>query len=166
MCRHEQTTLPPIPASVTQARHWVTDLLGRWDLAAAADDLRLVVSELVGNAVLHARTVVQVALSIADGVLELSVRDNHHRSPRPRAHGEDEPSTGGRGLMLVEALSDEWGVAERMDGKEVWFRVAAPAGWRYARECVCAEPVAEHAIRTSSGRLVVLMRPGDLPGED
>ena len=164
MCRHEEAQLSPVPASVSEARRWVTDLLTSWDLAAAADDLRLVVSELVGNAVLHARTMLRVALSIAGGVLELTVGDHDTRSPRPRRQRSDDEATSGRGLMLVEALSDDWGVSERMDGKEVWFRVAAPAGWRYADRCVCAEPTGDGLHRTGSGRLVVAMRPDDLPG--
>ena len=166
MCRYEETELSPLPASVSEARRWVTDLLARWDLAAAVDDLRLVVSELVGNAVVHARTMLHVTVSIADGVLELTVGDHSPRSPRPRAQRADDPAIGGRGLMLVEALSDDWGVSERMDGKEVWFRVAAPAGWRYANRCVCAEPDSHSARRTGSGRRVIVMNPDDLPGSD
>jgi len=166
VCRYEQTTLPPDPAAAGQARRWLTELLVRWDLADAADDLRVVVSELVSNAVLHARTILDVALSVAEGVLELSVSDRDPRSPRPRPQRSDDYATGGRGLVLVEALSDDWGIAERMGGKEVWFRVAAPAGWRYAEACVCTETAGNAHQRTASGRRVTVMDPDALPGTD
>ena len=165
MCRYEETRLPSDPSSAREARRWVAELLARWDLTDAVEDLRLVVSELVSNAVVHARTGVDVVLSIAEGVLELVVRDHNPRSPRPRARRADDAATGGRGLLLVEELSDAWGVAERMDGKDVWFRVAAPRGWRYADACVCAEPTSDGERRTASGRRVVPMTPGPLPGE-
>ena len=166
MCRYEQTTLPPHPAAAGHARRWLTDLLIQWDLADAADDLRVVVSELVSNAVLHARTALDVALSIAEGVLELSVSDRDPRSPRPRPQRADDSATSGRGLVLVEALSDDWGISQRMDGKDVWFRVAAPAGWRYAQACVCTEAARGAHRRAASGRRVAVMNPQALPGSD
>lgn len=162
MCRYEQTRLPPEPASAGAARRWVAQLLTGWGLAAAADDLRLVVSELVSNAVLHARTVVEVALSVAEGVIELAVVDHNPRSPRPRAANPGVEATGGRGLLLVQELSDDWGLHESADGKAVWFRVAAPDGWDYARRCGCAESQPATQRRTASGHRVVLM--DALPG--
>jgi len=114
--------LPAQPRSTGVARRWVADLLTRWDLTGAVDDFRLVVSELVSNAVLHARTAIEVVLSIADGVIELAVRDSNPRSQRPRVIDPSLDATGGRGLLLVQELSDEWGVAERMNGKDVWLR--------------------------------------------
>ncbi|HET6909407.1 MAG TPA: ATP-binding protein [Mycobacteriales bacterium] len=165
MCRLETTTLTPEPASAGEARRWVTDLLNRWDLAAVVDDLRLVVSELVSNAVLHARTAVEVVLSVGEGVIELAVRDRNPRTPRPRVANRGAEAAGGRGLLLVQELSDDWGVSERMDGKDVWFRVAAPEGWRYANACVCSDKPAEtDERRTSSGARVIVMDPRALPG--
>lgn len=163
MCRYERTTLPPTTVAAGQARAWMVDLLDRWDLATSVEDLRLVTSELVSNAVLHARTVIDVALSVAEGVVELSVSDRDARSPRPRPQRPDATAVGGRGLMLVELLSDDWGVAERMDGKEVWFRVATP-GWRYADACTCDEPNDEDHRRTASGQRVALLEPEAPPG--
>ena len=163
MCRYARTTLPPSPRAAGEARVWVADLLGRWDLAPVIDDLRLVASELVSNAVLHARTVIDVALSVSDGTLELSVNDCDGRSPRPRPQRPDDTSTGGRGLFLVEALSDDWGVAERMDGKEVWFRIAAPPGSRRTAACACPHRTDDYR-RTASGQRVALIEPDVLPG--
>lgn len=164
MCRYEETRLPPEPSAAGQARAWVAERLAAWDVTGVVDDVRLVVSELVSNAVLHARTVIEVVLSIAEGVIELAVRDHNPRTPRPRVQRADDAATSGRGLMLVEALSDDWGVAERMEGKEVWFRLAAPSGWRYAHRCVCAEDPGGDIRRLGSGRRVVVMDPDALPG--
>jgi anti-sigma regulatory factor (Ser/Thr protein kinase) len=165
VCRLETTTLTPEPASVGEARRWVSDLLARWDLAALVDDLRLVVSELVSNAFLHARTAVDVVLSVGEGVVELAVHDHNARTPRPRVADRGLDAAGGRGLLLVQELSDSWGVSERMDGKDVWFRIAAPQGWRYSSRCVCpAPPASTDERRTPSGARVILMDPRELPG--
>ncbi len=164
MCRYDETTLPPEPSAAGRARSWVAERLSAWEVSAVVDDLRLVVSELVSNAVLYARTAVDVMLSIGEGVIELTVRDHNPRTPRPRPQQADEAATGGRGLVLVEALSDDWGVAERMAGKEVWFRLSAPDGWCYAAQCVCPEQGVHDVRRLGSGRRVVVMDTDTLPG--
>jgi hypothetical protein len=60
---------------------------------------------------------------------------------------------GGRGLLLVDALSAEWGVSPLSDGKAVWIRTPVPAGWPYAANCPCAE--AAQPTLLGSGRPVV-----------
>ncbi len=157
VCRYDEVTLPPEPWAAGVARAWVADRLAEWELAGPAHDLRLVVSELVTNAVLHARTKIEVSLAVAEDVIELSVRDHHPRLPRPRRQWSGDAATG-RGLMLVEALSDDWGVADRMDGKEVWLRVGVPRGWRYTGGCGCAEEPVADVRRVGSGRRVVVNR--------
>ncbi len=164
VCRYEQTTLPPEPSAAGRARAWVADRLGAWDVAGDVDDLRLVVSELVSNAVLYAKTTIDVVLSIGEGVVELTVCDRSPGTARPQAKPADDGATGGRGLVLVQALSDDWGVTERMDGKHVWFRTALPPGWRYTDRCVCARRSASGTRTLGSGRSVVVIDPGALPG--
>ncbi len=137
----------------------MADRLSTWDVTDAADDLRLAVSELVGNAVLYARTAIDVALAIGEGVIELAVRDHNPHTQQPRSQLADDAATSGRGLMLVDALSDDWGVTERMDGKEVWLRVAAPAGWRDTDRCICSQQPAADTRRLGSGRHLVVMDP-------
>jgi anti-sigma regulatory factor (Ser/Thr protein kinase) len=60
---------------------------------------------------------------------------------------------GGRGLLLVDALSANWGVSPLSDGKAVWIRTPVPHGWPHAADCPCAD--AEQPIALGSGRLVV-----------
>jgi anti-sigma regulatory factor (Ser/Thr protein kinase) len=131
------------------------------------DELTLTVSELVTNAVLHARTQIEVELCVMGGAVTVSVIDRDPRPPvirpvrldlladldaagadlgPPVTHALDDrhPNSyvgsggsvaGGRGLLIVDALADEWGVAERADGKEVWLTV--PVEWTHEHECVC-----------------------------
>jgi len=83
------------------------------------EDLRLVVSELVTNAVTHARTSVTVTLQELPFCVMLTV----HEHPPARRSGviERAGDTGGRGLAIVEQVSSEWGVSPGVDGdKSVW----------------------------------------------
>jgi hypothetical protein len=60
---------------------------------------------------------------------------------------------GGRGLLLVDAVSAQWGVSPLSDGKAVWVRTPVPEGWPHAADCSCAE---EHQPTIlASGRPVV-----------
>ena len=86
-----------------------------------ADDAKLVLSELMTNAMLHGGgcTGVEI-LSIADG-LRIEVRDGSHIPPllgRP-----SEESLTGRGLRLVARLSERWGATFQGDGKVVWAEI-------------------------------------------
>jgi anti-sigma regulatory factor (Ser/Thr protein kinase) len=82
-------------------------------------DVRVVVSELATNAIVHANTAFSVTLHGDDSSVALEVRDGSARgvvlSPLSRT------STSGRGLVIVDRLSDRWGVAHHADGgKSVW----------------------------------------------
>ena len=111
-------------ASVPVGRHFVRDQLLDWGLAAAVDDASLAVTELIANAVKHARTVVQVTV-VVDGDIEVSVRD---RSPQmSRAARLPEPfAESGRGLRIVAAVSSDWGITPEASGKRMWFRLPLP----------------------------------------
>jgi serine/threonine-protein kinase RsbW len=91
----------------------------------------VVVSELVTNAVVHAGTVLEITYTAVDGELQVGVRDQDPGGPIARwATAESAPglgsvspvAAGGRGLVIVEALADEWGVSDTGDGKRVWAR--------------------------------------------
>ncbi|WP_406392613.1 SpoIIE family protein phosphatase [Streptomyces sp. NBC_00882] len=105
-----------------------------------ADDAVVVVSELVTNAVIHAGTDVELdcRLEAHTGALVVEVLD-HHPSRAPR-DGDPEPSYGtpeyGRGLRLVAALSETWGITYRTGAKTVWAQL--PAGGKEALDGIQA----------------------------
>jgi anti-sigma regulatory factor (Ser/Thr protein kinase) len=87
------------------------------------DVFLLLLSELVTNAVRHTRGArVEVELSM-DGTVMASVYDDSPDRPRLRRAGPDD--TSGRGLALVERLSDRWGSERLAQGNRVWFQVSA-----------------------------------------
>jgi len=116
--------LPPTTDSVPMARRFVRARLvdGAVDVDAAA----LLVSEVVTNAILHARTTVTLSVDVADEVVRIAVRDG---SPvRPRPHAFAPTSATGRGLQLLDRLARRWGVdADPVTGgKIVWFEMGEP----------------------------------------
>jgi anti-sigma regulatory factor (Ser/Thr protein kinase) len=83
----------------------------------------LVTSELVTNAILHARTDVGLVLRLNGPSIVLEVTDSSP-VPVPPPHIPNPDDTSGRGLYLVDVLADEWGVrSEHGGGKTVWIRV-------------------------------------------
>lgn len=116
-------TLPREPESAATARRLVRDACAAWWLESLADDAALVVSELVANAVQHARREsIRVRVErTAPATVVVVVSDFDRRPPVPRApHDEDED---GRGLALVEVLAADWGADQRRWGKVVWARL-------------------------------------------
>ncbi|MFE4830257.1 ATP-binding protein [Streptomyces sp. NPDC056672] len=116
---------------VAFARLELRKVLADWGLSELEDSAVLIVSELVSNAGLHARVtpeqVVETRYLRSAGGLRIEVRDGSSERPRPRA--VDPEASDGRGLLLVEALADAWGVAERAGpGKVVWAELALPVG--------------------------------------
>lgn len=112
--------------SVPLARSWLRGLLAGWDLAGVTDSAELVLSELLSNAVRNSEEPVEVLARAVDDEVVVEVFDRSHRLPIPRDASEDDPS--GRGLVVTEALSREWGVRERLDGKVVWARIGELTG--------------------------------------
>jgi anti-sigma regulatory factor (Ser/Thr protein kinase) len=125
MDAHVCAVLPPRPSSASLARELVSSACRAWQLEALCDDLSLVVTELVGNAVRHAGTVVVVRLTHIEGGVRLEVNDGSTTPLRRRpAAPSDE---GGRGLMLVDALSTRYGVEPATPGKRVWVELLVGA---------------------------------------
>ncbi|WP_438485229.1 ATP-binding protein [Streptomyces sp. S186] len=111
--------------AVGELRGELRELLGRWappDGGAPADPevAALLTSELVTNALLHTDGGAVVTARVTDR-LRVEVRDFAERRPEPRAPSVD--GTSGRGLMLVRALADAWGIRPEGVGKCVWFEL-------------------------------------------
>lgn len=100
------------------ARRFVTDRLEEWEAGEYTETAALLVSELVSNAVLHARTAATVAIHLSESRLRLEVSDLSPRQPLIRSYGEE--ATTGRGLGMVVALARRWGVQPTSAGKTVW----------------------------------------------
>ena len=118
--------LPYSSASAQIARSHVADALAGLRRADLADDASSLVSELVTNAVLHARTEITLSLEPCRDGLRVAVTDGSSVLPRWSPHLAT--ATSGRGLLLVERLSTRWG-AEPLQGggKVVWAEIDQPA---------------------------------------
>jgi anti-sigma regulatory factor (Ser/Thr protein kinase) len=115
-------------AAVPAARHLVRTHLRSHGLGALVDNAELIVSELVGNVVLHVGGTVEVAVDIeADEVL-LSVTDDSPLSPHLRVFSRT--SSTGRGMRLVHSLSAEHGVRPHGEGKTIWVRLTTASSDR------------------------------------
>lgn len=118
------------PASVAATRHFVEALLAGCD-ASVRERAVLLASELATNAVAHAGGDFVVEVRVESAEIFLAVRDTSAARPRRRSPGPTDP--GGRGLQIVDALADEWGVDDHRDGKTVWCRLMAPRRSRSRR---------------------------------
>ncbi len=107
------------PAAVTAARKLVRRTLDGYD-AELIDAAELMTSELASNCVRHARTEFEVLIFSKDEV-RIEVRDSGGGAPRVLSPAATEPS--GRGLRIVEAMANRWGVIPGKNGKTVWFTV-------------------------------------------
>ena len=107
---------------VAVARRFVGRTLEAWRFGReVAADAVLLTSELVTNAVLHARTGIRVVLHTDGTALRVSVFDENPRVPVYEACPAE--ATSGRGLSLVEGLAGAWGVDRLAEGKVVWFEL-------------------------------------------
>jgi Histidine kinase-like ATPase domain len=89
-----------------------------------AEDVLLLVSEMVTNACLHAGGPLELALNCTAERLRIEVADGSAVAPAPRQSGPSVP--GGHGLRVMEKLSRAWGVVPRGTGKAVWLEVPSP----------------------------------------
>ncbi|MEU3519466.1 ATP-binding protein [Streptomyces sp. NPDC006654] len=135
--------LPARYEAVREARSFTRKTLGQWDVGDRFDDVCLVVSELVTNALRHAMPgesersagpqapAVRLHLMRWSERLVCAVRDPSHATPVP-GDSDDSSAESGRGLFLVDSFSDSWGwhpLAGTLNGKVVWalFRLRAAA---------------------------------------
>jgi PAS domain S-box-containing protein len=116
--------------TIAEARRFVVDRLNTWDVPAPViSDVALITSELVTNAMVHGGSPVELRLERTGSRVVVLVEDDTVGAlPAPRRPSDDDEH--GRGLHIVEALSDEWGMRETDRGKCVWSARA----WRPAAE--------------------------------
>ncbi|MDA5283086.1 ATP-binding protein [Streptomyces sp. Isolate_45] len=115
--------------AVGEVRRALRELLRHRCRTDAADVAELLITELVTNALVHTEHGAEVSASLAAATLRVEVRDYTARRPRPYVPSADD-GTHGRGLVLVQALADDWGVdpAALGRGKVVWFELRAGQG--------------------------------------
>ena len=119
-----RTILTPHPTSVGAARRFVRDVLKTRRVDdGVVNTVELLTSEVVTNAIVHARSGPQLAVEVNDDVVRVAVRDLSPDLPMRRLSRLDDLS--GRGVIIVEELASAWGVErERNGAKRVWFEVA------------------------------------------
>ncbi|WP_260327192.1 SpoIIE family protein phosphatase [Streptomyces sp. TLI_185] len=109
-----------VPEAVGHTRRFTRRTLRTWGVTRDdMDAVLLVVSELVTNALVHTDGQVRLDLTLLDNRLRVSVADASPRTPvKPTSIGWE--ATGGRGILLVEAMSEAWGTVPASGGKQVW----------------------------------------------
>ena len=118
-------------SSGRDARHVLVSSLRELDVdETVVDEAEIVISELVGNAVRHARPLpdgkIKVSWTVRAGVVEVEVADGGGPTiprPAPRSLMSDK----GRGLRIVRGLAHEWGVHEDRGGRTVWVALGGPS---------------------------------------
>ena len=152
---HSYLELTAVPAAVPAARRHTTNVLEEWHLQALADTAELLVSELVTNAICASARVtgqqdqtgqqtgtlpIRLSLTSDRHAVTIQVWDPDPHQPETQDAGLDAET--GRGLLLIEALSAQWGcrAADGRDGKIVWAMCApqdpsAVSCWERSRAC-------------------------------
>ena len=153
----------PTAESVAAARRYAVGVLLSRGLAQMEDDVRIVVSELATNAVLHAGTAFTVSLTIGSRRLRVAVSDGSPTRPRSRRRGDLE-ATSGRGLQMVAELSAAWGVDLDTAGKTTWCDLALEPDTGREHDQPYARPDATPDQQVDLDAL--LARSGDGPVQD
>ncbi|MGW6708105.1 ATP-binding protein [Streptomyces sp. NPDC054956] len=130
--RHCVVELQALPLRIGQIRRIVSAQLRHWQLDPLIDRAALGVTELLSNVHRHAQPdkTCTVEIELRLGRLTVSVHDSDPRLPVLRPVEAGALETSGRGLALVEAVSEAWGARHQADGpgKVVWFSLRAAPG--------------------------------------
>lgn len=108
-------------ASIATARNTAADFVASGPFGAHCDDVRLMVSELVTNAIIHASSTCEITVRWSVERLRVEVSDRSEASPQLQPQTLTEAN--GRGLFIVESLAAAWGVDHLEAGKVVWFEL-------------------------------------------
>jgi len=121
-----EAQFPGVPQSVVSARRFAANAL-RDVPGEVSEAVALIASELASNSVRHAASAFEVRVEQLPDEIHIEVEDDGGGEPAVRSPGLSD--TSGRGLQIVQALADEWGVVPNpaATGKTVWVRIALPA---------------------------------------
>ncbi|MFI9202694.1 SpoIIE family protein phosphatase [Streptomyces sp. NPDC053048] len=125
--RLQQHIAPADPEALSAGRHMIRAAVRAWGARERSDEIELVADELVTNALLHTDGAAVVTIRMLPGPerrVRVEVEDKSSALPRRREPGE--AGVSGRGLLLVEELTDVWGVEPRGTGKSVWCEFVVP----------------------------------------
>ena len=125
--------------------------------ASTVEVARLLVSELVTNAVLHAGTEVELRLEFDETRVNVEVADSNPHLPVIRAHGTEAGT--GRGLHVVDQMASRWGARNLEVGKVVWFEI------HNAPQMDQEHDPAPHQAQGKSGGVTKIDRPAELRGD-
>ena len=118
---HAACRLAPELTSLSAARRYAKSVIGN-EPVVGFDIVGLLVTEVVTNAIVHARTPIVLMVRITGETIRVEVHDED--STVPVVKHADPYGLGGRGMAIVEGLADAWGVTPGApDGKTVWFEV-------------------------------------------
>jgi hypothetical protein len=135
-----QVQFEPVPASARLARSMVREVLDDAGLPELDDSATLCVSELVTNAILHARTPIQVVVVATEDSVYVGVSDRSAQLPARRDFGP--LATTGRGLEMVRLVAARYGTKTHDDGtKTVWFELGQGDGAGLAGDHAQADQV-------------------------
>ncbi|MDX2683471.1 SpoIIE family protein phosphatase [Streptomyces sp. NY05-11A] len=119
--RLQQHVAPGDPEALAEARHMIRAAVRAWGAGDRSDEIELIADELITNALMHTEGAAIVTVRVVTGGerrLRVEVEDSSSALPRRREAGVSGVS--GRGLLLVDLLTDAWGVEARGGGKCVW----------------------------------------------
>lgn len=137
---HSVTVLAPISSSASAARRIIELAISETPLVSIVDEALLLVTELVTNAIVHAGTDIELHVETTGETIRVEVVD---QSPGVMAVSQTGPSDtreGGRGLLLLDALADEWGTRHFGWGKSVWFALGGTSLPEHATRSVAPLP--------------------------
>jgi len=118
------SAVPAVTDRVPYVRQQAARVLTLWQLDDLASVAELLLTELVANAVRHARTPFTVMMRWNGSALHCEVSDANPLPPRP--HLDLDPTAlGGRGLLMIDQLASAWGTELAPQGKTVWFDLRA-----------------------------------------
>ncbi|MGV9249887.1 SpoIIE family protein phosphatase [Streptomyces sp. NPDC003697] len=127
--RLQQHVAPGDPQALAEARHTIRTAVRAWGARERSEEIELVADELITNALMHTEGAATVTLRVLTGIhrerrLRIEVEDSSSVLPRRREPGE--AGVSGRGLLLVDRLTDVWGVEARGGGKCLWCEFTVP----------------------------------------